>query len=269
MRLTQVSITLPSIWPEPLKRTLYNVRDACRGLDSYEVIVTSPFEPFLEADPEHIVWVREEPGTGKGAGPAHAAAAAIAKGEFITPFCDDHLYSDGGLSLAIQKYVEREQLFHQQPGKASKPFSMGLMHLHPRHIGTNFGCYYPYFPFMRRVYIDQIGWFDPGYQQGFGDSDLAFRVWDAGGRCEYSDFPLICATPDDARKARSLYEQSDMDLFLSRWADKYGQGWKTDNLRDFNVDIDPVVFVQVCADQTCFYNKPDFRDIILAGGWLP
>ncbi len=267
--MTQVSITLPSIYEAPLKRTLYNIRDACRGLDTYEVLVISPFEPFMEADPEHIIWIREEPGTGKGAGPAHAAAALQAKGEFITPACDDHVYVDGAFSLAIQRYVEREQWFHAQPDKINKPFILGMTHIHPHHIGTNFGILYCYFPFMRASYMEQIGWFEPHFRQGFGDSHLAMKVWDAGGRCEFANMGLICATPDDARKERSLYEPSDMEAFLSRWGEKYGKGWKTDHLRDFNIDLNPDTFIQVVGDNTVYQNYPEFRDIILAGGWLP
>lgn len=258
----RISISLPSIYGPALERTLKNIRDATRN--SYEVILVSPIQPPI--DEEHVVWIEEKEGTGTGCNAGHAAAYPRMTGDFLTPWVDDHFYVDGWDALAIQNYEDREKAF----GKKGKPFVLGLRHAFPHHVGTEFGIYYPYFPFIRRSYVKNAkGWFDAAYKKGFADSDLALRVWAAGGRCEWSDHALVTVHSDDSRKVGIMFEQSDMDLFVSRWAPKYGEGWSTSTIRDFNLDIEPYYFPELSVGNTVYHNEPGFRDLALGGGWRP
>lgn len=262
--MTKITITLPSLYPDALRRALYNVQDATRT--PHEVLVVSPVPPPVTFP--STVWVRERPGMANGCNAGHARAyAAHATGDYIMPWVDDHLLADGWDVVTLRNYERREKAFHATaPGK---PFCLGLRHTWPLHVGTEFGIYYPYFPFSRRKYIEQVGWFDPAYKKGFADSDLAFRFWQAGGRCEWSDHALIVVHHDDDRKAGVVFEQADMDLFVARWAPKYGAGWKTGKIRDFNMDIEPDNIPQLVdpSGRTVYQNEPAFRDRALASGW--
>lgn len=259
----KISITLPSIYEPACLRALQNVRDATRC--NYEIILVSPFEPPHGF--RHIYWIKEEPAQASGCNAGHARALGFMAGDFIMPWVDDHLLADGWDIDLLREYEKREALFHK--GAPEKPFVLGLHHCWPRHVGTEFGIYYPYFPFFRRRYVEEIGWFDSAFKKGFADSDLALRVWRAGGRCEWSAREQIVAHPDDNRKAGVVFEPADMDLFLRRWAPVYGKGWRTGNLRDFNMDVESASFPALAGEQTFFRNDPSFRDAILAGGWRP
>ncbi len=260
-----ISISLPSIYPDLVGRTLRNIRDATRS--EYEVILVSPEPPPADCA-EHVTWIEEPAGSGTGCNAGHAAAWEHMKGEFVTPWVDDHLYVDGWSALAIANYERREKKFHaKHPGK---PFALGLRHIWPHHVGTQFGVYYPYFPLVRREYIEQVGWYDPAYLKGFADGDLALRIWSAGGRCEWTDAGLIQVDMvADNRKAGVMFEQSDMDLFVERWAPRYGDGWATSHIRDFNIDIEPYHFHALVEGNSIYQNHPGYRDEVLAGGWRP
>ena len=218
-----ISITLPSIYPDALKRTLENLRDTMVG--EYEVIVVSPFNPAEIVGPNgRIVWVREE--FPRGCNPAHAAALPYATGEFITAWVDDHLYVPAWDTIITKDFRERANV---------QPFLMGLRQ--GPFVGLTFGMYYAYFPFMRTIDAHQIGWFSDMYERDFADVDLAMRVWEQHGVCEWSKGHLINAHHDDNRKGGRQVNQSDMAKFITRWKPVYGKDWDTSTLRAFNNDI--------------------------------
>ncbi len=265
-----ISISLPSIYPDLVGRTLRNIRDATRS--PYEVILVSPDPPPADCA-EHVTWIEEPVGTGTGCNAGHAAAWEHMTGDFVTPWVDDHLYVDGWDALAIANYERREAQFHRVSPKPKDhlwPFVLGLRHIWPHHIGTQWGIYYPYFPLVRREYIERVGWYDPAYAKGFADGDLALRIWAVGGRCEWSDNGLIQVDLEaDNRKEGVMFSPSDLDLFVQRWAPRYGDGWDTSHIRGFNIDIEPYNFPKLALDNTVYYNHPEFREIVFAGGWRP
>ena len=226
-----VSIGLPSIYEEACGRALRNIRNATRC--SFQVVLVSPFPSPVEMS--EVVWIEEKVGTGSGCTAAHAAAYEQMTGEFVLPWTDDHILVDCWDTEALANYHRREEAFHAV--SPEKPFVLGLRHLWPDHVGTEFGIFYPYFPFVRRSYLKDLGgWFDPAYRRGFADSDFAMRVWSASGRCEWSEKAAVYAHKDDGRKTGVQYAQSDMDEFVKRWRPQYGRGWDVGHLRGFNVD---------------------------------
>jgi hypothetical protein len=253
-----ISITLPSLYPQALVRTLTNIEVTTRG--KYEVIVVSPFA----ARGHGVHWLEEhEP---RGCAAAHAAAATIARGEYVFPFADDHEFVEGWDETALTEFAARAG------GQA--PFALGLRGAHSGHVGTNWGIYYPYFPLMRRVDVDRIGWIGRTYRAGFGDSDLAMRVWSAGGRCEWSSAGLLRPTPADkrkeedrleARRPAAAYTEDDLDLFKFSWLPHYGAGWPVGGIDSFNVDLRPEeneVLIDP-AGNTFYCNAPGFMDCVV------
>lgn len=262
MTAHHISITLPSLFPKALERALTNIEDATRC--EYQVIVVSPFEVKRSMRGGELIWIKETKSTGCNA--AHMAAVARATGEFITGWVDDHFYADGWDVVARRDFVEREALF--QKGCPGKPLELGLRHVWPTHVGTEFGIYYPYFPFMRLADVAEVGWLTDEYRTGFADSDLAMRVWAAGGRCEWSSEPVIVVHPDDSRKNGVVFKPEDMQLFISRWAPRFGEGWDTSHIRGFNNDLTPEKFTQFVdrTGRSIYWNRPEFKAIVGVGG---
>lgn len=263
-----ISITLPSLYPNSLMRTLNNIRDTSRS--EPEIIVVSPFEPPAIGN---ILWVKE---TSKlGANAAHMAAMERVTGEFITGWVDDHLYTDGWDQLVLDDFLEREAVFHSR--NPDKPFVLGLRHIEVKHVGTEFGIYYPYFPLMRTNTARTFGWFTDEYQVGFADSDLAMRIWSAGGRCEWSASGIVTFLDDEEEVQKQATiamfggahcMPDDMKLFLAKWASKYGVGWDTSSLRSFNIDVTPERFPEFMDEtkRTIYYNDPHFKDVVDSRG---
>ena len=220
-----ISMTLPSLHPNGLERTLSNVRDATCG--SYQVVVVSPFEPpKIVSAQGSITWVRESEPRGCNAG--HASALQKVTGDFIMPWVDDHFLCDGWDVEVLADFADREH---------RKPFILGLRQAVHQQIGTVFGRYYAYFPFMRAETARQFGWFNQNYRMDFADCDLSLRVLAAGGAVEWSRYGLISIHRDDERKNGREFCKPDQDLFLRQWKGVYGEGWRTSGLRDFNIDV--------------------------------
>lgn len=223
----KLSITLPSIHPKALERTLRNIHAATRC--EHEIIVVSPFVP--EVYDGCVAWVKDFIMEGCNAG--HALGLTEATGEFIFPWVDDHLLTDDWDVVAITEFEARESVVH------SRPFMLGLRQMQSS-VGTCFGIYYPYFPLMRTVDARKLGWYKPEYRKGFADVDLAFRVWVNMGRVEWSNYELILRHIDDMQKGETIgYTPEDMIRFLECWMPVYGRHWKAgcNHIRDFNRDI--------------------------------
>lgn len=253
-----ISITLPSLYPEALSGALANLAETTRT--PYEVIIVSPFEPQ-----RGTAWVADD--AMRGCAYAHAAAAKVAHGDYLVPFADDHRFVPGWDEVAVEEFEYRSR----DVTHSGAPFALGLRGHHSNHVGTNFGIYYPYFPMMRREHVEKVGWIGGDYQHGFGDSDLAMRVWDAGGRCEWSEAGLLFPSPDDKRKgsdeghrAEAAYTDKDLQTFLDRWAPKYGKGWTCQpGIDQFNVDLRPEHNGHLCEGNTIYANQPDFMSRVV------
>lgn len=226
----KISITLPSIHKEACWRTLENLRTASVG--EVEVVVCSPFQVTGSAGRLTVVWIEDDERAGPNAG--HRRAFGLTTGDYVLSFVDDHTLVPRWDEEALRDFDQRE---HASP---QRPFVLGLRQLcaEPR-IGTVFGRYYPYFPFMRRTDAQHLGWFDGAFRKGFADVDLAFRAYALGGRCEWSEGLLVVPEPDDNRHKDDEFGSTDADraLFLARWADRYGAAWDTSHHRGFNRDV--------------------------------
>jgi hypothetical protein len=236
----KVSITLPSIFPDALDRALANIRATTRG--AYEVIVVSPFR----VKAPDVVWIEET--ERRGCAFAHTVAAHQASGDFITATADDCAYQPGWDAAAIANYEERAP-------RAGKMLCLGL---HYGLLGTVFGIYYGNFPFLRRTDAMSLGFFDGKYKKGFTDSDLGFKVWSAGGRCEHSKQKLIEITAEDKRKGAEDCPDDDLGYFVEKWGERYGRGFDTSYMRAINVDFDPDLHPEFVQEFSVFDNTPDF-----------
>jgi hypothetical protein len=215
----KISVSLPSIYPEALARTIENIRATVQTHD-VEIVVCSPFEVS-----GGVTWTKDA--TCRGNCPAHRQAFEAATGDFVLAFCDDHMLRPDWDAALVAEYLDHE--------KNNPILCLGARQV--AQIGTVFGKPYAYFPFMRAAAITAVGgFFDPGYCSNWGDCDLGLRVWSTGGRVEFSRRIVIDITRDDERP-RPSPETGDMVVFLNRWGAKYGDGYDLSHVRGFNLDV--------------------------------
>ena len=250
----KLSLTLPTLFPGPAMRVIENVRATVRDID-YEIIVVGPFEV---TGPD-IQWVREE--TPRGSAAASATAYEHSTGDVICPIADDAEFKPGWAEEGVGALVKFER---------GRPYAAGIGQTN-QIVGTVFGIYYPFFPMVRRSTLDAVGgFFSPRYKHHFTDADLAFRIWSVGGACGFTERDYIEIKPrdvGDSVKAAERLDASrneslrrDMDAFLGLWGARYGKGWKTDDLRDFNIDVDPIFRMFVADENTIYVNHPMFAE---------
>jgi len=236
--MSKISITLPSLYSAACKRTIDNILTTSVSHD-IEIIVVGSQETLSEIydaqriDHGQVIWQLDQ--KRNGCNSAHYEASKHATGEFLMAFADDHLLIHGWDNLVVDYFrlYEIQKPFLLGQRQIARPGFLG-------HIGTVFGIYYPYFPFMRTEDVNKIGgWLSPDYRHGFGDPDLALRVWAAGGYCEWMDIPTIEVITEEDDKHHQDHGQflaNDMILFTNRWKDKYGKGWDVSHVRGFNID---------------------------------
>lgn len=248
----KLSIVLPSLFPQSLLRVLGNVQATTHEID-YEFLAVTPFE----VSGPNVVWVREE--VPRGTVAAHAAAYAAMTGDILVALSDDVTLADDWAGIALAALEEREA---ENRGGA---FCLGL-HQSNFAVGTVFGIYFPFFPFVRASTLRAVGgYYDPAYVAGYADPDLGLRIWKAGGRCERTSLPLITRTVRagqediDPPAKTSASELRDIRTFAERWGVHYGKGWATETKDDFNLDIDPMFELVVGEECSVFFNDPIFK----------
>lgn len=238
-----ISITLPSIFPDALRRAHDNIVVTTVG--SYELIVVADFErPSWASD--RVVWIKE--GERRGNPHAHFVAAQHARGEFITAMSDDCRYVYAWDVDSIANYEKRRA---SAGGKLCLGMHFGL-------IGTVFGIYYANFPFLRTADALSLGYFDSNYKKGFADSDLGLKVWSSGGRCEFTENKLVEITAEDERKGAEDCPAEDLQYFLEKWGVRYGKGFDTSHMRAINLDFDPKLYPELVAGFSVYRNSSAF-----------
>jgi len=249
----KLSILLPSLYPEALSHAVANIEAATRGV-SYEIVVVSPFEV---AHPK-VTWAREE--QGRGCCAAFETALARASGDYVALMTDDSRLTEGWAEIALADAAEGES--------RNAIYCLGL-HQTNLIVGTAFGIYYPFFPFIRRTTLAAVGGlFDLSYIAHYPDVDLGFRVWHAGGRCEHSSRPVIervarrgNETIDITQKASS--RAGDHRTFVTRWKSIFAPDWPGEDLSNVNIDVDPFMQMSLKQGRTIFMNIPHFQQLFI------
>jgi hypothetical protein len=240
-----ISVIIPSLHPNSLARALDNLAQVTTA--DYEAVVISPFPP----QGARVRWVKEEAPLG-GPCAAQAYAGQYATGDYVLALSDDRILFPGWDQVVLKDFDRAPK---------NRPFGLGLRHKDPAFVGTVFGINYPNFPMMRRSDVLSLGWYDPIFRASWGDVDLGLRIWDAGGRCEWSSEPVMSVHPDDEINGRRV-DWSDMHRFIERWGKKYGKGWRTEWIGDFNLDVYPEMVPQLVEDNTIYFNDPSFVDLV-------
>ena len=252
--MKKISISLPSLFPDLLRDTIQSIyRAAHQQPFELEIVVVSPFQ----ISGPKILWVEEKEPQGNSA--AHANAYARSSGDYILATSDDHHFHPEALANALAYYQSREARF--------PAFSIGIHQGFS--IGTLFGIYYPFFPFMSRSSIERAGgWYSRDFAAHFSDGDLGLRVWKNGGRCEVClnshirSIPARAAAPEAPHRSSSRV--SDHEKFISLWKELYGRGWNYGDIRDFNLDVPMALAQNLMLENSIYQNDPSFRDVVVS-----
>jgi GT2 family glycosyltransferase len=246
-----ISITLPSLYPEILVTCLENLDASTAG--PFEVVVVGPEKPRVGLKRGTLVWIEEHEQRGIAA--AHEQAFRASEGSFVLAWADDHLMEGGWDNAALSEFGARE--------RTGKIFSLGLRHTPPHdHVQTIFGRFYPCFPLMRRADVLSVGgWLSGAFRHGFSDSDLALRVWESGGRCEWSNVRPVRVTQGSARGPKPVgYEEAlnaDRDLLVRGWRHIVEtEGWDCSDASRFNTWISPAMPLFDTEERTVFHPFP-------------
>ena len=96
---------------------------------------------------------------------------------------------------------------------------------------------------------------------------MSLRVWEAGGRAEVCFASRIASIPN--RQAfpeaplRSGSRSVDYQTFIERWSPVFGNGWSTDHLRDFNLDVPMTCIDRFLSNNSITRNDLQFRTELL------
>jgi Glycosyl transferase family 2 len=245
----KISIVVPSVFEDDAVHTLQNIEAMTRAVD-YEVVVVSTFE----MRGPRVKWVQETERRGYTA--AQRLAFQHATGDLVVAFSDDQRFLKHWDEHLLRNFTDRE--------RGQRLFCLGLRH-DALHVGTTFGMYYPYIPVARRACFEAVDYFSADFQHHFVDPDLGLRIWEAGGRCEFSQRPLIRVAESDATRSGSSRKEtsldSDLRTYLGKWGDKFGRGWPTALVTDFNIDVDPLLQLVVASEFTVTFNHPLFKSL--------
>lgn len=205
--MAKFSIILPTLRRELLTQTIHCIRENSVS-HKIEMVVVSPFE----TDGDDIVNVLEL--EQKGNCTAHASGYNRATGDIIVAMTDDHLPMPGWLDGVENIINEKESL--------DFPFLGGLHRPYCPYFGTVYGLYYAYFPVMSRRSVEAVGgWFSTDYRAHFGDSDLALRVWAAGGRCELMPGHRLLQNPAEDPETESTHKSTSLVNDFKTFTGKY------------------------------------------------
>ncbi len=211
----KLSVVLPSIHKHSLQRMLRNIHGTVSG--DCEIIVVAPSYDFVSDSPVDVCFFEERVRLGSSG--AQSYGAQFATGDFVVALSDDvELITTGWDEIALENFMRRER--HGGAG----PFCLD-MRLDSGGVNAIFGKTYATLPMMRHVDADKF-WYDPVYFSRHGDADLALRIWEAGGRVEWSEKPIVCVHPDNASNGMSLRAE-DSIMFVNRWWPKH-PGWPSD-----------------------------------------
>jgi hypothetical protein len=230
--MPKISISLPSLRPELLSETIRAVH-ASAGRDDYEILVVSPFE----VSGPRIRWLPETERRGNCG--AHALAYEQAAGDIIVALTD-YVWPRGNWLNNLVNFIETME-------SGVFPFCAGQFRANSTSagpsLGSQFGRYYPYYPAATRRSLEAVGgWFSREFMAGYGDSDLALRVWDAGGQCRPCWDSVIltsCRRRFITGAQRGLKDRTGEDrvVFENKWGARLGAGWRLGEGYNYNIDI--------------------------------
>lgn len=201
----KLSIILPSLRREMLKRCIQTIEANTFGLD-YEIVVVCP-QSVIEGCNYNIKWVNEL----KRAGVSNAVNRGfeVAEGEFVFTLSDESLVQPHCLDNLVKVAAIQRWNVICAP--------MVIPHTKLVYYGRPFAT----FPLLPKSLIQKLGcFFDENYTCFYADPDLSLRVFELGGcvvECPTSEIHSPCYNDEVHSYNIKNYLQKDRQYFINRW----------------------------------------------------
>jgi glycosyltransferase involved in cell wall biosynthesis len=224
MELPSISVVIPTHGrPELLRRCLRAVIEQAYPADRVDIVVVEDGGPagagqivrdLQERHPEaRLRYLAVEQG---GPGAARNAGLRQASGHVIA-FTDDDTIPDGCWlqegAWAIQEGADAVS------GRTVVPLSDEPTDAEANVQGLERATFPTCNVFVKRDWMERVGGFDPGFKRAYReDSDLEFRLLDAGARVARADQAMVVHPPRPERPFASLRQQRNQfyDALLYR-----------------------------------------------------
>jgi len=215
--MKEISILLPSLRPEASELSIREFETTNPNVD-YEIVLVSPFQPVYS---HRVKWIKEQNVLGSVIATQMAWENSI--GEYVMYFSDD-VSPMGNCLRNMLEFMKTK----------TNPFigASKMMNQNRREIGP-FGAYkrlYACYGCMSRETVKMLdGIFSRDFFYSWGDIDLSMKCWEQGGKVEICQDAIVIPRQieDEVYKEhRSKYFQRDEEVFLSKWHDKLGKGYK-------------------------------------------
>jgi GT2 family glycosyltransferase len=213
----KVSITIPSIYPHKLRKTLESIWRYTPGID-YEVVVIGPKElrPIVEGR-ENVKFILEL--EQKGAVPAQQMAYEASEGEYSVWLSDDVLVTEDWLRNMLN-FLEENEDDNPLCGSfrmrlpSGRELEQGGEHFFVKVPFAMHGC-------MKTSTLQKLGGWDRGYREFCIDPDLGLRILHANGRVVLCPDAWIIHLVEDRDEGWKLKKKKrfaeDDYLFYKTW----------------------------------------------------
>ena len=261
-RCFDISVILPTLRPERVRRCIERVAEVSPGVN-YEIVLVSPLDLEKElvgcSGYERLHFVREK--EKQGSCYANTLGWEKASGKYVFAIADDHMLGLHCLRNLIEFMKPHDEEIFLGGARCYGVSGPGCEH-------TVYGMYYAYNPCIRRELVAQIGGFyDPYYRCYWGDPDLALRVWHHGGKaalCPDAWIEFNNASDAVDSESQEKYKERDYLAFVKRWHSIYGTQVKSSKFEDINIrnkGAYPGLPPEKCTRLFVFLQKKDWAAV--------
>ena len=211
MKKTDISILLPSLREDLLKRTIEEFAKTNFNVN-YEIVVVSPFP--IKTD--KVVWLKEN--KRRGSVSATNIAYQFSKGNYKIYFSDD---------VSPNKDCLKNMLDFMETNKP--PFIGAFKMMNTSEEIGPFGAYdklYACYGCLSKETIQLIGgFFNLSFMYSWADIDLSLRCWEIGGEVKICQNAIVLPRQvnDKIYQDHRNTFQKDFETFTNIWHDKLGK----------------------------------------------
>ena len=204
--MLECSILIASLREEYLNNLVDSIREHTKGVD-YEIVVCSPFKV------KGVRWIKENENSFQYSAVKQAYEAST--GKYVVLTADD--------TLARPRWLYEMMKFMK--GHEGKLFQGGFRIYIEGFAEPPMPKYYekifPPFFCIERATVERLGGLlDCRYKAFFGDPDLTYRLYEAGGSmetCSQSWIQTVNAYDKQHEDMKNKYFKNDEKSFIERW----------------------------------------------------
>jgi len=256
--MKKVSIIIPSLRKDRIKACVKRIIDTQKDID-YEILVVTSLNFNFDSKKVKIIKEKEI----KGSNYAIMLGVEKSNGEYIFEIPDEFLLYPDCIKNLIE-FIEEEKVDLSSP--RFYDFKGVMLE------NTIYNFWYPKAPFMKKENsIKYGGLYDLSFIGFHGDTDLALRVVNQGGKvklCDYAWAEYHNAEHDNIRAKRILTSKQDENNFLRKWDSIYGyivnksKEFPLINLGSIDIVKDNILSPEKFSRATHFLMKNNLKKVL-------